>query len=125
MMCDIIDAAVRTGARGDKLLKLHRRDAGSPKGGKTRAVDLAAFRSLRSLPAWAKSDRIFWHSDGQDYKNFASNFAAVMRRAATFAEENGIAFRAFRFHDLRHHHAVAFLKSGGTSTTSRSGWSIR
>jgi integrase/recombinase XerD len=36
----------------------------------------------------------------------------VVRRTATWAKANGIAFRPFRFHDLRHYRAVEFLKSG-------------
>jgi integrase/recombinase XerD len=129
MVADIIEAAVRTGAREDELIKLRRSDIdhdrrqmtlwrrgdGGPKGGKTRVVDLVPFDGyahLRSLPAFAKSDLVFWHGDGEDYKNFASNFAAVVRRTATWAKTSGVAFRPFRFHDLRHYHAVEFLKSG-------------
>jgi integrase/recombinase XerD len=130
MVRDLIDAAVRTGAREDELLKLRRPDIdhdrkqmtvrrigkGGPKGGKTRVVDLTPFGGydhLRALPAYAKSDLVFWHDDGEDYKNFASNFAAVVRRTVAWAKNNGITFRKFKFHDLRHYHAVAFLKAGG------------
>lgn len=106
-------------------MTLWRRGDGGPKGGKTRVVDLIPFDGyahLRSLPAYAKSDLVSWHGDGEDYKNLASNFAAVVRRTATWAKANGIAFRPFRFHDLRHCHAVEFLIPGGTSMTCRSGW---
>lgn len=129
MLADLIEAAVRTGAREDELLKLRRSDIdhqrrqmivrrigqGGPKGGKTRYVDLAPFDAydyLRALPAYAKSDLVFWHSDGASWENFASNFSALTRRAAEWAKENGVPFRRFRFHDLRHYHAVEFLKSG-------------
>jgi integrase/recombinase XerD len=129
MIADLIEAAARTGAREDELLKLRRQDVdhdrqqmtlrrvgkGGPKGGKTRVVDLVpfdAYAHLRALPAYATSDLVFWHSDGEDYKNFASQFAEIMRRTAAWAESNGVAFRRFRFHDLRHYHAVEFLKSG-------------
>jgi integrase/recombinase XerD len=71
-----------------------------------------AYEYLRSLPAYAKSDRVFWHHDGQDYKEFAKQFADITRRTLEWAEENGVLFRRFRFHDLRHYHAVEFLKSG-------------
>src|SRR5215831_5869814 len=33
-------------------------------------------------------------------------------RTAAWAKENGIDFRPFRFHDLRHYHAVTWLKDG-------------
>jgi integrase/recombinase XerD len=67
MVADIIEAAVRTGAREDELIKLRRSDIdhdrrqmtlwrrgdGGPKGGKTHLVDLVPFDGyahLRSLP---------------------------------------------------------------------------
>jgi integrase/recombinase XerD len=129
MVAAIVEAAARTGAREDELLKLRRSDIdherkqmtvrrirqGGPKGGKTRVVDLLPFDGydyLRSLPAYATSERMFWHHDGRDYKNFASQFVDIIRRTAEWATENGVPFRPFRFHDLRHFHAVEFLKSG-------------
>lgn len=129
MVAAMVEAAVRTGAREDELLKLRRSDIdherrqmiirrigqGGPKGGKTRYVDLAPFDAydfLRKLPAYAKSDRVFWHHDGQEYKEFAKQFADITRRTELWAKENGVPFRRFRFHDLRHYHAVEFLKSG-------------
>jgi integrase/recombinase XerD len=57
---------------------------------------------------------LFWHSDGEDYKNFASQFSAIVERTAEWARENGVDFRPFRFHDLRHLHAVSWLKDGGS-----------
>lgn len=129
MVANVIEAAARTGAREDELLKLRRSDIdharkqmmirrideGGPKGGKTRYVDLAVFDGyayLCSLPAYARSDLVFWHHDGQTYAQFAKQFADITRRTAEWAQENGVAFRRFRFHDLRHYHAVEFLKSG-------------
>jgi len=46
------------------------------------------------------------------YRNFASRFAAIVARTAEWAKANGIDFRPFRFHDLRHYHAVTWLKDG-------------
>jgi integrase/recombinase XerD len=143
MVADLIEAAIRTGAREDELLKLRRQDIdhdrrqmavrrlgkGGPKGGKTRVVDLTPFDGyghLRALPAYAKSDLVFWHQPslprklkdgrrtaaGEDYKNFASQFAEIVRRTEAWAKENSVPFRRFKFHDLRHYHAVEFLKSG-------------
>jgi integrase/recombinase XerD len=67
---------------------------------------------VRSLPAYAHKPLLFWHSDGEDYKNFASQFAAIVDRTAAWARENGVDFRPFRFHDQRHLHAVTWLKDG-------------
>ncbi len=58
------------------------------------------------------SPLLFWHSAGASYKNFSSQFAAIVARTARWAAANGIEFQPFRFHDLRHWHAVHWLKSG-------------
>jgi len=55
---------------------------------------------------------LFWHSEGRAYKNFSSQFAAIVARTAVWATEAGLDFRPFRFHDLRHLHAVTWLKDG-------------
>lgn len=62
---------------------------------------------------------LFWHGAGEDYKNFASQFADIVRRTARWAATNGVAFRHFRFHDLRHLHAVNWLKDGRSIYTLR------
>jgi integrase/recombinase XerD len=43
---------------------------------------------------------------------FTSQFADIVRRTAKWAAAKGVAFRPFRFHDLRHLHAVYWLKDG-------------
>jgi integrase len=63
-----------------------------------------------ALPAYGPW--LFWHSGGENYKNFASQFASIAGRAAAWAVANSVAFRPFRFHDLRHLHAVNWLKDG-------------
>jgi len=42
----------------------------------------------------------------------ASRFAAIVRAAHKVAQHQQPDFRPFRFHDLRHRHAVDWLKSG-------------
>ena len=82
---------------------------------KRRTFDLDPFNGydlLRTLPAYVGSPLLFWHSAGESYKNFASQFAAIVRRTAKWAAANGVEFHPFRFHDLRHWHAVHWLKSG-------------
>jgi integrase/recombinase XerD len=125
MIADVVRAAIATGARQDELLKARRDQIDHDrrqltvvgKGNKVRAIALDpydGYELLRSLPAFARSPLLFWHSGGEDYKNFSSQFAAIVARTAAWARENGIDFRPFRFHDLRHYHAVTWLKDGGS-----------
>lgn len=67
---------------------------------------------MRSLPAYVGWRLLFWHGAGEGYKNFASQFADIIRRTAKWTAANGVDFRPFRFHDLRHLHAVNWLKDG-------------
>jgi integrase/recombinase XerD len=124
MMADLISVARATGAREDELVHA-KRDAidhgrrqftiAKGKRSKLRVIDLDPFGGyelVRGLATYARSPWLFWHDAGQDYKNFASNFRAVMRNCIRFAERAGIEFTPFRFHDLRHRHAVDWLKAG-------------
>jgi integrase/recombinase XerD len=116
--------ALATGAREDELVHAkrdhidhERRQLTVIKGkrAKLRVIDLSPFGGyelVRALATYVKSPWLFWHDDGQDYKNFASNFRAVVRNTIRFAERAGIEFNEFRFHDLRHRHAVDWLRSG-------------
>jgi integrase/recombinase XerD len=127
MIADMVRVAAATGAREEELFTAHpnqidhdRRQmmlVGKGRNGtkKTRVIDLEPFRGYElvcALPAYVRSPFMFWHSDGQNYKNFASQFAAIVGRTDAWAKANGIAFRPFRFHDLRHLHAVNWLKDG-------------
>lgn len=123
MIADLVRAAIATGAREDELLKSRREHIDHErrqmtlvgKGRKLRVIALdpyGGYDLMRSLPAYARKPLLFWHSDGQNYKNFASQFSAIVERTADWARENGIDFRFFRFHDLRHLHAVTWLKDG-------------
>jgi integrase/recombinase XerD len=123
MVKDLIRAGMATGARQDELLRARRDDVDHDrrqlivvgKRGKRRTIALDPFDGyelLRALPAFVGSPFLFWHSGGQPYRNFSSQFAAVVRRTAMWAKANGADFRPFRFHDLRHWHAVHWLKSG-------------
>jgi integrase/recombinase XerD len=123
MIKDLIRAARVTGAREAALLTTERRQLDHErkqltlvgKGNKLQVIDLAPFGGydlFRALPAFVGSPLLFWHGDGESYKNFASQFAAIVDRTAEFAEAAGIRFRPFCFHHLRHLHAVEWLKSG-------------
>jgi integrase/recombinase XerD len=107
---------------------------------KTRTIDVSVYRgfeTLTSVPAYIGSDVLFWHDDGKAYKNFASHFCRLQwgifceyydkangttdatrpPRSELLGIEDSegwqdIGFRRFRFHDLRHLHAVRWLKDG-------------
>jgi integrase/recombinase XerD len=123
MMKDVIRAAMAFGARQEELLNARRTDVDHErqqltivgKRDKRRTIALEPFGGyelVRALPAAIGSPFLFWHSAGERYQNFSSQFAAVVSRAAARAKAAGTDFRPFRFHDLRHWHAVQWLKSG-------------
>jgi integrase/recombinase XerD len=123
MIADLIRAAVATGARQNELLTARREHIDHDrrqltlvgKGNKLRVIALdpyGGYDLLRGLPVFARKPHLFWHSEGEAYKNFASQFAAIVRRTEAWARDNGVGFRSFRFHDLRHLHAVQWLKDG-------------
>jgi integrase/recombinase XerD len=127
MIADTVRVAVATGARREELLTAGRSqvdhdrrqmtqiDKGRDGAKKTRVIDLEPFGGydlVRGLPAYARKPLLFWHGEGESesYKNFASQFSTIVNRTAKWAEANGVDFRAFRFHDLWHLHAVNWLK---------------
>lgn len=126
----MVAAAWRTGCRLDELVTAERSKLDHPhrqltvrgKGNKVRVIDLdfgGAYEILRSLPVRLGCRWLFWHGQGEPYRNLSSRFSALVRAelglASKAAVEEGLDepnFRAFRFHDLRHRHAVDWLKSG-------------
>jgi integrase/recombinase XerD len=121
MIADLVRVAFATGARQDELVTARREHIDHDrrqliiigKRNKRRTIDLEPFGGydvINALPA--RGPWLFWHSDGENYKNFASQFAAIVNRATTWAVANNVPFRPFRFHDLRHLHAVNWLKDG-------------
>jgi integrase/recombinase XerD len=82
---------------------------------KRRTISLEPFDGydlVRALPSHVETPLLFWHSTGESYKNFASQFSAMVDRTTKWAASTGADFHPFRFHDLRHWHAVHWLKSG-------------
>ena len=49
---------------------------------------------------------------GDPIEDPAPVFVRIMNDVVQHAEENGIDFQRFRFHDLRHRHAVDWLQAG-------------
>jgi integrase/recombinase XerD len=125
MTADMVRVAMITGARQAELLNAKREHVDharrqitlyKTKNGKARTIDLdvmGGYRAVLALPAFVGSPWLFWHHDGENYKNFASNFTQTVERTAAWAAANATEFRPFAFHHLRHWHAVEFLKAGG------------
>jgi integrase/recombinase XerD len=85
------------------------------KGNRNRVVELDfgdAYELFRSLPVRLGCKWLFWHHEGEPYRNLSSRFAVLVEGAQKEAQRERADFRPFRFHDLRHRHAVDWLKSG-------------
>jgi len=134
MVAQIIRTALKTGARLDELKKSQRNyfDRGRRqltvigKRNKLRVVDLEdagedfGFEILSGLPIILETKALFWHR--REVKNRSKlgqqpakpyrelNFDRIV--VAEKAQKQDQDFRPFRFHDLRHVHAVNWLKSG-------------
>lgn len=133
----MIEAALLTGAREDELARGTRnhfdRDRRQltviGKRNKLRVVDLVddgadyGFELFRTLPVAIETKALFWHRPpagkaakgdpkAQRYMSVASNFRRIVAAVARQAQKQAQDFRPFRFHDLRHVHAVNWLKSG-------------
>ena len=66
-----------------------------------------------SVLAEGQSDGAMFRTEGGDqYRNFSSNFARVIRDVADRERGAGRPFRRFRVHDLRHGFAIRALKRG-------------
>ena len=123
MVGPMMRAALATGAREDELAKAKRESIDHPrrqmtivgKRNKLRVIDLDPFDGypfVAALPAYVGKPWLFWHDDGEPYASFAPTFLKLTRRVEAWAKANGVEFRRFAFHHLRHRHAVDWLKSG-------------
>src|SRR5262249_13569723 len=82
---------------------------------KLRVIDLVPFDGydfFAALPAYVGKPSLFWHDAGAPYSSFAPTFNKLMNGTEAWAKANGLEFCRFRFHHLRHRHAVDWLKSG-------------
>lgn len=137
LFAEMIRAAVKTGARLDELAKGQRRHLDKTrkqltvigKRNKLRVIDLEdggddfGLDLFNSLPASLETKALFWHrriakrrSRGQQpakpFLQVSSNFKRVVKAVLEQAQKQDQDFRRFTFHDLRHVHAVNWLKSG-------------
>jgi integrase/recombinase XerD len=137
LFADMIEAAVKTGARLDELANGARRHFHSErrqltivgKRNKLRVIALEdggedfGFRLLTNLPASLDTKALFWHRPptgklaagdppARPYSQVSSNFRRIVDAVAKQAQKQAQDFRPFPFHHLRHFHAVHWLKSG-------------
>lgn len=119
----MIEAARDSGCRQDELARAERRLLDRDrrqltirrKGNQIRTITLseAAYAGLSAIPAHLKGKWLFWHGDGEPYRNVSARFNELVKAAQKAAQAAGIEFRPFTFHHLRHFYAVWFLKNGG------------
>ncbi len=124
---DLMRVAIATGAREEELVLAttnqidHQRRQmlliGKGRNGvkKHRVIDLEPFdgcKLILSLQPSPGKPLLFWHHDGEQYSTFPQQFNRLVKQTAHYATKNSLLFRNFRFHDLRHLHAVNWLKDG-------------
>jgi integrase len=63
----------------------------------------AAYATLKDVPRHRNSPFVFWHSNGERYRQFSGHFLRIAKRAG---------FK-HRCHDLRHRYASVFLQATG------------
>lgn len=120
---DIAEVSLETGMRQEEVAGLERDRIGrkrmsasleDTKGNVVREVPLTAkaLEIIDRQPPHFRAKWVFWHDNGERYSNVDSSFYALVKRVARKATQQGLEFRRFRFHDLRHLFAVAFLREG-------------
>lgn len=125
LFAKLIQAALLTGARLDELTKARRTQIDHQrkqltvvgKRNKLRVIDLDGWgydEVFKTLPASIGSAYLFWHHQGEPYRTVSGRFRAIIKSVRKSAQNKEQDFRSFRFHDLRHRHAVDWLKSGGS-----------
>lgn len=131
LFATMIAAARATGARqaelagavrGARLDRAAKRLTVIGKGNKLRVIDLEPFGGAAifdGLPEGIAKAPLFWHGNGERYENIASRFALFTAEIAAADPD----FVRFRFHDLRHLHAVdrREIASRGNSSASLAG----
>lgn len=123
----MIEAARDSGCRQDELAKAERRRLDRDrkqltirrKGNQERTVSLSegAWTVMSSIPAHLTGKWLFWHGNGDPYRNVSARFNELVKSAQKSAQREGRQFRPFTFHHLRHFYSVMYLKNGGNIYT--------
>jgi integrase/recombinase XerD len=125
LFAELIRAALLTGCRLEELAAArrtqldHKRKQITVKGkrNKVRVIDLDGWgydEVFKSLPVSLGGAYLFWHHQGEPYRTVSGRFRVIVSKVLKKAQKSEQDFRPFRFHDLRHRHAVDWLKSGGS-----------
>jgi len=120
---DLLRFLDQTGARENEGAQLEWRDIDFERGQVTlyktkrqraRRIRLTpeTIAMLSARPRALGSPYVFWHGTGEPFRNAASNFGRLMRRAQKQAQSETREFRRFRAHDLRHGYAIRELLNG-------------
>jgi integrase/recombinase XerD len=118
---DMAELSLETGMRQEEIAALeHDRidrkrmsaTLEETKGNAVREVTLTdkALAIIDRQPRHFRARWVFWHGNGERFRNVDSSFYALVKRVARKAAQAGRDFRRFRFHDLRHLFAVAYLR---------------
>jgi integrase/recombinase XerD len=118
---DMAELSLETGMRQEEIAglehdRIDRRRMSATleetKGNAVRQVTLTdkALAIIDRQPRHFKAKWVFWHGNGERYRNVDSSFYALVSRVARKAAQDSREFRRFRFHDLRHLFAVTFLR---------------
>jgi integrase/recombinase XerD len=118
---DMAELSLETGMRQEEVAGLEhdridrKRMAATleeTKGNAVRQVTLTdkALAIIDRQPRNIRTKWVFWHGNGERYRNVDSSFYALVKRVARKAAQSGRDFRRFRFHDLRHLFAVTYLR---------------
>ena len=101
------------------------------KGNKVRVIDLkpmGGYGLFAGLPAFAGKPWLFWRTEdkrvradskraatliGDQIEDPAACFRREIALVVDWAKENEVEFRPFTFHELRHKHAIVWLREGG------------
>jgi integrase/recombinase XerD len=120
---EMIKAALKTGARESELIFGRRTHLDHPrkqltligKRNKLRVIELDGWGYedvFKPLPAALGAAWLFFDEKGQPFRWAANRFRNVVKAVAKQAQKQEQDFRPFRFHHLRHRHAVDWLKAG-------------
>lgn len=123
MLAAMLRAYRLTGARRDELVFSRRNHLDQArkqltligKRNKLRVIDLDGWgydEVFKSLPVSIGGAFLFWHHQGEPYRTLSGQFRVLVAAVAKQAQKQEQDFRPFRLHDLRHLHAVEWLKSG-------------
>lgn len=126
-LAKMIEAARDSGCRQDELAKAERRRMDHErkqltirrKGNQERTISLseAAYAVLAAIPTHLKGKWLFWHGNGEPYRNVSARFNELVKAAQKAAQKEDRQFRPFTFHHLRHYYSVMYLKNGGNIYT--------